>query len=306
MFSYHKAFSEKINSKYKNKKVPLQAHAYDDSDMPFGKRMYKTSLAYENMGSATVEAALIMPLFLMAIYTLYIAASFLMTKNQVYEGFQETIQYMAEYEYLYEAISSDNQNEKQKNVGEAAVSQIMVMNKLEDYIDDTSLVERYISGGAGGIKCRYAYCSSYDNYVYAGLSYKLTADVPFFGSLNMTVTEQLKQKAYTGMSCSNAASDEENTYVYVTENGSVYHTTRSCYHISLSIHETDKSKLDSEFQNLSPCEYCAKNKTGTGNVYITDTGDRYHYTLSCSGLKRTVYRVKKSEAGGLPPCSACG
>ena len=53
----------------------------------------------------------------------------------------------------------------------------------------------------------------------------------------------------------------------------------------------------------SPCEKCGGD--GSGIVYITNEGDRYHNTIECSGLKRSVRCVPLSEAGGRAPCSRC-
>ena len=99
---------------------------------------------------------------------------------------------------------------------------------------------------------------------------------------------------------------EENRYVYITETGEVYHTSRTCYHIKLTIRQIPDGELSDRYQNLSPCERCAEGRTTDGTVYITETGDRSHLSVSCSGLKRTVMRVKQKNVGSIPPCSNCG
>ena len=94
--------------------------------------------------------------------------------------------------------------------------------------------------------------------------------------------------------------------VYVTEYGEVYHTKRSCTHLSLSIKTTLFEKINKE--RYEPCELCVnKEQMWKGKmIYITDWGERYHMSVSCSGLKRTVYSIAKSETGGMRECLSCG
>lgn len=95
---------------------------------------------------------------------------------------------------------------------------------------------------------------------------------------------------------------------YVTENGLVYHKDYHCSYLDLSIRMTHMGTV-SDLRNESggryyPCEHCMKGNAGT--IYITNFGDRYHSSLSCSGLKRTIYAIPVSEAAGKGACSKCG
>ena len=98
--------------------------------------------------------------------------------------------------------------------------------------------------------------------------------------------------------------------VYVAANGVVYHKDRECTHLRLSVSEISLDNI-SDFRNQNggkyySCERCQADSMGTGTVYITKTGDRYHSSLGCSGLKRDVSTMSILEIGTLTPCSRCG
>lgn len=101
----------------------------------------------------------------------------------------------------------------------------------------------------------------------------------------------------------------EDSWVYVAETGTVYHSSRHCTHLELSIREISSLELPSQRNSsggrYSPCLHCALKGKMPGVIYITTEGNCYHYSLSCSGLKRTVYMIKKSQVGDRRPCSKC-
>ncbi len=125
--------------------------------------------------------------------------------------------------------------------------------------------------------------------------------------------QRTRVRAWTGRDGSDGVGeqngeDEDAESVYVTEHGRVYHTDRACSHIKLSIISTSmgeaKAARNANGEKYHACEKCGR--YAGGMVYITKEGNRYHSSLSCSGLKRTVHKVKKSELGEMRACSACG
>lgn len=101
---------------------------------------------------------------------------------------------------------------------------------------------------------------------------------------------------------------EQTDVVYVTETGKVYHENPNCTHLQLSIREVTRFEAESAVNqwgsSYTPCEKCKPGKA-IWNLYITEDGDRYHSSLDCPGLKRTVFSVPRSRAFKYRPCSRC-
>lgn len=101
---------------------------------------------------------------------------------------------------------------------------------------------------------------------------------------------------------------QEETIVYMAEYGEVYHKSRHCTHLALSVRVAAFSHL-AEMRNQSggrytPCEYC-KDQGSFGVAYVAEQGNRYHFSLGCQGLKRTVKGIYLSQISGVPACSKC-
>lgn len=94
--------------------------------------------------------------------------------------------------------------------------------------------------------------------------------------------------------------------VYVAATGTVYHADPDCTHLKLSIREVDAQTVgrlrNKNGEKYHACERCPAG--GGESVYITGEGNRYHNSLSCSGLKRTVEEVRQTDCD-LRPCSKC-
>ena len=174
-------------------------------------------------------------------------------------------------------------------------------------IGEERLNRSIVVDGSNGIHCDGSRLSVKTGIGKLKALYRIHLPLPVFGTMPVEYQVNMKIKAWTGYEKEGFGLDDDKT-VYVTENGLVYHKDYHCTHLELSIHMTSRSDISCQRNENGgkyyPCEYC--HAAGSSQVYITDTGDRYHSSLSCSGLKRTVYAVPLSEVVGKGACSRCG
>jgi hypothetical protein len=236
----------------------------------------------KNRGSASLEATLVMPVFIAVMVAVYCMGRCRLAELHIYEAVVESAEYMAENSYI-------------NKTGIIAPGSV-----FSGYVDDTELVNRYVKNGMKGISFLGSYVNT-DGEVVVKASYTLSVDMPFIPALTKKRSITVKQKGYTGYEKAEAATDTDCTYVYVTETGTVYHSTRSCTYLTLSVRMTNLTAAKNS--SYKECDLCGADSTDV--VYVTTYGDCYHSRRNCSGLKRTVSRVKLSEVLNLGGCSRC-
>ena len=127
-----------------------------------------------------------------------------------------------------------------------------------------------------------------------------------FGPLSVSVKRKCLIHVWNGYDSGYFPEEE---IVYVTEGSEVWHRDRNCSHLMLTIKQVDPTRVP-DLRNESggkykPCGICHA-KLSDGILFVTTDGDRYHNSVTCSGLKRTVYAVNYSEVKDKRPCSRCG
>ena len=246
-------------------------------------------------GLMTVEAGIILPFFLMAV---------LMFLNMFHVCgiYQELLAATARGVHRC-AVEGYNKDFGADDVLEKLVLQIGR--------SDTDFSR--IAGGMAGIDY---WGSGYDpdsGKIDAAVSCSIPPLFSMFDLGNVNVSFSLHSRAFIGgkmLSDSGDTAQTDKTIVYVAENGVVYHRSRDCAYIDLSLHGVMSGALEgirnSQGGKYYPCERCAEGESaGQSVVYITDTGTRYHISSQCPGLSRTVYEMELTPDCDLPPCHRC-
>ena len=143
-------------------------------------------------------------------------------------------------------------------------------------------------------------------------AYRISSQMPVFSFGKPQIIQRGFVRAWSGRDFRKELQKEGNKEskekVFVTAHGTVYHKSLKCTHLRLSVEQTTVTQAEARRNRYGAKYYaCSCCKSGVGAaVYITDTGNRYHARLSCSGLKRTIREIPLSEAGKRKACSKCG
>lgn len=246
----------------------------------------------KNKGFLSIEAALVLPLFMLFIYSFTMFCKVIILRAVIYEAaVVEVAEYMSEYAYLSENIEALDYTDY-----------FVATSKIDEYLDDKELVNRFVRGGTSGILLLGSRFPDESGYVTVRVRYTVNFYVPFLGSFKKTYTDKIKQKAYLGYNGPGEVTDESGIYVYIAENGVVYHHSRRCtylYHETMAV-----TKAKAEKRRYDPCSYCDASRGGL-LVYITSEGDKYHSSPLCSRLLRNVRRVRLKDVSGMPECEKC-
>mgnify|MGYP001622968234 FL=1 len=251
-------------------------------------------------GSLTVESAFILPLFFLLITAFICILDLYRICTLVQTSLCEGAKELGMYAYCREEESSSP-----VGVVTNAVCIAYGTGKVRE-----SLEHENLTGIQGGINGFILIGSGFqDDTVTLKASFLYTGPGGLFRIFPVRIQLLGQARAWTGYNGSLLSSPSSEDMVYIAEWESVYHTSRDCTHLALSITRVSKSGIENQTnqygEHYYPCEKCMKNGTLESFVYITRTGSCCHSTRNCPGLTRTVTAVRKSDIEGLRACSRC-
>ena len=286
-------------TKTKNKNLLIPSLKADRKMNIVQKRRAFPFSSLKNRGSMTVEASMVLPIFLFFMMTLLMAIEMVRLQSNLFAGLGSS-----------EAIHMEEQ-----------IQRVLQDQPLLDHFD-ADTVEEYLNGQENGRLC-----------LSGSISVRNQSDVRENGRIEVEIQYQIKPFIYwlpIGNSDGGGLRFEDQLFVhdfngyrepiegdrreeeeivYITENGARYHTHTGCVSLRISVQTVHSSRL-SVMRNQSggkyyPCERCRPSKSGV--FFITRDGDRYHRGADCSSLKRTVRAVTLEEAVqmGRSACSKC-
>ena len=268
----------KTVKKEKKRKKIIQYFVMSKTNHP-KKKSYAIPPCLKRSGSLTVEAAMVVPIFLFFCYLMIQVINVTKVQQQVQCCLEVTGDTMAGLGVT-------------PTVGEAYT--IFLSN-----ISKSNVNMKYIDHKVLGVSLANSKISQ-DDCLDLQVNYKIIFTNISGKKLNITCRQKVYRKCFTGKSICNS---EDSEYVYITTGDAVYHTNRYCTHLVLSITQVSKESIKKQ-KKYKACRKCRKMKN-PGWYYVTNQGGKYHNSLLCSGLKRTIERVKKSEVTNRRLCSRC-
>ncbi|MCR5420914.1 MAG: pilus assembly protein [Lachnospiraceae bacterium] len=249
--------------------------------------------SYTLTGSLTVEASLVIPIFLFTMFLILSVINLLRFHLNLQEAVHQEAKRLS-------VVAYEKWNFSEGTIKEAVLSGI----------DNRVIKVAGVKNGRAGIDFSESKVNNRE-LIEINAAYEAELPYDFFDLFDYCFVAKCVMHTYIGYEnglSERTLNKEEEEYVYVTETGTVFHRDRECTYLRLSVKEVDRDKVNGLRNNSGhkyyPCKSCGKKMGNT--VYITSDGTCYHGSLSCKGLKRTVYCIPISQVGGRGPCSRCG
>lgn len=248
----------------------------------------ETSLYISLPGSYTVEAAVVLPVFLaFGIFCIFFLR-ILMVQIGVDNGLQAAA--------AKSAVSCVSDRE-------TSMAELILLSAKE--ISENKTPVSFITGGIAGIS--FGDSDIDGNYINITAKYEVRFPIRIFGDLRWQMESSVSSRKWIGWDPKEGEGDRD--FVYVTKEGEVYHERYDCSYLHPSIiavttEEVKHCRNDSGSRYVC-CRSCGKGAKDCRIYYLTKYGESYHTRLSCIGLKRCIYRRSRESTVGMRACKKC-
>ncbi len=274
---------------------------------PFASKRISSVISITHEGSLTVEAALVIPIFLFAVTAVLSFTDILRLQMKMDSAMTQCAKELAVYGYAGESIAGEVLDDIPFPEG-TLFSETYVRNRVISELGQDYL-SRSPANGSGTIHFLGSRIMENDR-IELDAAYYVTPYFALSPKSGFLTGNHAVARAFTGYDNLSAVNEKDREeFVYITPEGEAYHKSRGCHYLDLSIEKVfieDISGIrNAEGGIYHACPLCKGAGNGT-TVFVTNYGNRYHRDVLCSGLKRTVEMVPISETGGRHPCAKCG
>lgn len=248
-------------------------------------------------GSMTVEASIVLPLFLF----FFLQMSGFMEMLRLHGNLQYGLWQAGKTLMLYGAVPQVSEV-----IPEVAVSYGYVGSFLSGLLGSEYLESSPLTHGRPGINFLESDILTETGEIDLTITYRVSPKGRLLPFPYTRMANRFWGRAWTGHEI---VSGGDGAVVYVTEYGEVWHSTRECTYLLLSVREVASVGLD-EYENewgrgYVRCSFCADGAMPR-RVYITEDGECFHYRRNCLGLTRHIKSISQEEKDKYRPCSRCG
>lgn len=272
-------------------------------------------------GIITVEASIILPVYILIISSIIYLFNILYIQNTFQERMSEISREISSNYYIVQSIASLNSKDRlnfyQYNsqadnssstivynlssslVTASYISNLFNSNDIQALTNSSNIVNK-----ANGLSFSGTYIDTATNDLIIHLSYKIK--LPFLpGSLSLPIKQFCRLHLFYGKNITQNKGDTT-TYVYCSESGNIYHTNKYCSYLTKYTSVVPVSNIPS--LGIIACYRC-NYPTYSANakyVYITSDGERYHYSLDCPTFTCHIYKIDYTQlASYYRLCTRC-
>lgn len=264
--------------------------------------------------SMTLEASLVLTLFLFAAVSLILPMKILTTERRVQAGLEAVGEDFSRYGYLQDALERGSYDTVLgadefakgfcRNLGAgvaAGYAQACAMAHLD-------------TGQAGHVTMLRSKILEDGELFDLVLDYEITMPFPVLGLGTVSRTARSTRRAWIGKAGKDDGNGEggeadEDEIVYVGKNSTRYHQNRNCHYLANVLtavaYDFVGEQRNQDGGKYYACAVCGKS-AGPGNtVYIMPSGSSFHGRTDCEAIVAYARAVRLKEVRHLGACSYC-
>lgn len=264
--------------------------------------------------SLTLEAALVLPIFLFSMYLLILPMRMMDSSRKMLCICEAVCQNAAAGSYLLQQkeISVGEKGDAAQTAAAAQEVQAALRGKAVGLLAATCATEQLDDNFVENIQFWRSRCMDDGEIITVTLDYRYRLLFSVFGLSSLPQRVTASRRAWIGETRDSANTQNDNagddTLVYIGRNSTRYHRSPDCHYLSNDMipvpFSAISTKKNSGGASYHSCPRCARG-CSSGTVYIMPSGTAYHTDPDCSAIRAYVHAVPKSSVEHLGACSYC-